>query len=835
MATKTGHLLKPLVVRPSIALVALVVAMGALLIAFNASPARAAVNCITTGATTTCTYVSTGSEQIFTVPDGVSSVSVVAIGAPGSSLGNFDDSAGRGARVSGDLTELVAGQKLYVNVGGAATGVHDQIGGFNGGGSSSFYGGGGGGASDVRTVSRSGDPLESLKSRLIVAGGSGGSGTSITCDLPDKSLFLRGGAGGDAGNNGGDGPPCGSLVGGTGGKAGTQSEGGLGGSPKGQSGSLGQGGDSPGTFGFGGGGGGYYGGGGGGDMTSAGSSEAAAGGGGGGSNLVPTGGSAPTITSDSPSVTISYTVPVDTTPPTLTVTHTADGTGGWNKTSPVTVNVSASDSDSGLAGDPTCKDGNDALTLTAGSTPGTWTASVSGERTHNISCSVSDKANNSSGPKTDTVKIDTIAPSISDLGPTTQPNTAGWFNTDVTNTFKATDSGSGIDGATFQDKTSSGQGSSVSITSDAFSDKAGNTATGAAGPFKIDLSDPTITTSLSPAKPASSGWYNAATAAPTVGFTCSDSVSGLATACPADHTFANGTNQSHEGTVTDRAGRSATTNVKGINVDLDAPSAPVATTTPLNPVANSGDFFKDQVRVSYGGSTDVGPSGIAGYSDTQPFNTTGSHDYSGVATDKAGNMSAATTGSVKVDADAPTVGITGCPTSPVLLNSTQSITVAAGDVGSGLVSNPSGSVSLDTTSVGPKTKTIKVADKVGHSNSATCGYSVKYGFTGFLSPIPQSRYIAGSTIPVKFGLANAAGTRISDAAAQALVASPCKVKVSFNSGTKNCAVYNATTDTFQFDVKTPKSLASGLYNIVVEVSDGSGVVNSETVQVNIRH
>jgi hypothetical protein len=449
-----------------------------------------------------------------------------------------------------------------------------------------------------------------------------------------------------------------------------------------------------------------------------------------------------------------------------------------------------------------------------------------------------DKAGNVADSATfSNIDIDKVAPEVTLGAASGTAGSNGWYISAVAQRFNAADALSGIDGATFQDKTSSGQGSSVSITSDAFSDKAGNTATGTAGPFKIDLSDPTITTSLSPANPASSGWYNAATEAPTVGFTCSDSVSGLATACPADYTFANGANQSHEGTVTDRAGRSATTNVNGINVDLDAPSAPVATTTPLNPVANSGGFFKDTVTVSYGGSTDVGPSGIAGYSDTQTFPTTDTHNYSGTATDKAGNVSTATTGSVKVDADAPTVGITGCPTSPVLLNSAQSITVAAGDVGSGLVSNPSGSVSLDTSPVGSKTKTITVADKVGHSNSATCSYSVKYGFTGFLSPIPQSSYIAGSTIPVKFGLTNAAGARISDAAAQALVASPCKVKVSFNSGTKNCAAYNATTDTFQFDVKTPKSLASGLYNIVVEVSapDGSGVVNSETVRVNIRH
>jgi len=87
-------------------------------------------------------------------------------------------------------------------------------------------------------------------------------------------------------------------------------------------------------------------------------------------------------------------------------------------------------------------------------------------------------------------------------------------------------------------------------------------------------------------------------------------------------------------------------------------------------------------------------------------------------------------------------------------------------------------------------------------------------------------------------LANAAGTKISDADAQALVASPCKVKIFFSGGTptNNSATYNATTDTFQFDRKTSKSLASGLYTITGEVSapDGSGVVNKESVQIKIR-
>ena len=140
-----------------------------------------------------------------------------------------------------------------------------------------------------------------------------------------------GGTGGDAGSDGGDGTPCPSETGGTGGDAGSQSAGGSGGSPEGQSGSLGLGGNGGGNFGGGGfgggGGGGYYGGGGGGGLNRG----SAAGGGGGGSNLVPTGGTATIATTIGPSITISYTVP-DNTAPSITappnITVEATGTDG---------------------------------------------------------------------------------------------------------------------------------------------------------------------------------------------------------------------------------------------------------------------------------------------------------------------------------------------------------------------------------------------------------------------------------------------------------------------------------------------------------------------------
>jgi hypothetical protein len=338
-----------------VAVVAVVAAL--LLLAYNANPAQAAGDCSTTSGTTTCTYVSTGAQDTFVVPAGVSSVHVFAVGAPGAA-GDFypingasPAPGGAGARVSGDLTGLTPGDTLYVNVGGAPTGGDDCAagincnGGFNGGGNSgggnliASTGGGGGGASDVRTQPRT-VPLASDDSRLIVAAGGGGGGAGGLCrDLLDPELQqpLLGGTGGVAGgfldSDGGDGEPCvvelGTLPyvlsGGKGGKEGTQSAGGAGGAGgtetefgsglDGESGSLGQGGSGAGSTSTsaGGGGGGYYGGGGGGasaDCQNDGVCAdfwSGAGGGGGGSSLVPTtGGEGPLITGLSPSIVISY-------------------------------------------------------------------------------------------------------------------------------------------------------------------------------------------------------------------------------------------------------------------------------------------------------------------------------------------------------------------------------------------------------------------------------------------------------------------------------------------------------------------------------------------------
>jgi hypothetical protein len=253
----------------------------------------------------TKTFEYTGGEQTFTVPAGVTSLEVLAIGGSGGSSGAVP--GGLGARVTADLA-VTPGQTLYVIVGGdGQTDAQGGSGGFNGGGDgegATADAGGGGGATDIRTT-----PLSAglgTDTRLIVAGAGGGAGATGPSGA--------GGAGGNAGEDGAAGE--GSLAESVG-RAGTLLAGGAGGEGceqpggEGAGGFLAFGGDggdttSSGTSGpGGGGGGGLNGGGGGGGACNAGSS-----GGGGGSSLVPDGGEESSgLSEDVPLVELTYEIP----------------------------------------------------------------------------------------------------------------------------------------------------------------------------------------------------------------------------------------------------------------------------------------------------------------------------------------------------------------------------------------------------------------------------------------------------------------------------------------------------------------------------------------------
>ena len=125
-------------------------------------------NCSQSGATVTCTFATPGTGQSFTVPAGVSSLSVTLYGGVGGTNFNGDQPGGDGAGVTADLSTS-PGALLGIDVGGAGGGgtTFPEPGGVNGGGSGRFSGGGGG-ATDVTSGGTD----------LLVAGGGGGAGAN---------------------------------------------------------------------------------------------------------------------------------------------------------------------------------------------------------------------------------------------------------------------------------------------------------------------------------------------------------------------------------------------------------------------------------------------------------------------------------------------------------------------------------------------------------------------------------------------------------------------------------------------------------------------------------
>ena len=279
------------------------------------------------GSTASCTYTTLGSDT-FTVPTGVSSLDVVAVGATGgagAAGGNDLGLGGAGASVEDTAVPVSSyqGDALTVQVGspgGAGTGTGGDngtggAGGLPGGGPGGDYpstlsnggGGGGGGYSGL---------LGPASTPLVIAAGGGGGGSE-----EDTTGYGAGGAGdtGTGGGTGGDGTES-DAHGGTGALGSSPGLGGegefaltsgndIGGN--GANGALlsgGQGGASgenqyAGGSSGGGGGGGYYGGGGGGG------GRCSAGGGGGSSYGAGAGLTNEKTAPGAAEVTISYTVP----------------------------------------------------------------------------------------------------------------------------------------------------------------------------------------------------------------------------------------------------------------------------------------------------------------------------------------------------------------------------------------------------------------------------------------------------------------------------------------------------------------------------------------------
>lgn len=352
------------------------------------------------GAATSTQAFTTPGEHQFVVPEAVTSVHVVLVGASGGS-GVGGSPGGKGASFGATLA-VTPGQTLFAEVGGngtrAVAGQADGLGGAGGGGNGGNEvflfvgapgGGGGGGASDVRTG-------PSLATRLAVAGGgAGGGGTGS--DASAAGMILGGGGGSGGGPGGPGGPDPHGDLGGQPGQQGDQNSGGAPGANSAENpataGDLalgGAGGTTP-AGGGGGGGGGLYGCGGGGagtativDPNKLIIATAGGGGGGGGSSGVPStasGVSSAAVQQSAPgapaSATFSWTTPA---PSAATAAASSVTAGAATLTGTVNPNGSAV-TDCHFQVSPPPAGGADvpcAQQIGAGSSPVAVTANVAG-------------------------------------------------------------------------------------------------------------------------------------------------------------------------------------------------------------------------------------------------------------------------------------------------------------------------------------------------------------------------------------------------------------------------------------------------------------------------
>ena len=510
------------------------------------------------------------------------------------------------------------------------------------------------------------------------------------------------------------------------------------------------------------------------------------------------------------------------TPPSVSVAGPQDGST-YNKGSVPTASCDVTDAE----------DSGEAATPQLSAITGPYASDGIGSQT--ATCSYTDGGGLTRSDSNTYSIVDPSAPTIS-YDAVGDEGDNGWYTSDVTLTWTVSDP---------QSPNSLGKTGCVDqqITADQGSMSYSCSATSAGGPagpvtvsIKRDASAPTISAARRSGSAANgAGWNNSAV---TVEFTCSDNgPSGLnADGCPADVTKSDeGRNQVASGSVKDNAGNMNSASVSNINIDKTGPSAPLAGTTPASP--DYGDWFKDSVTVSYSGSTDpdladaTAGSGVAGYSAAQTFSASGTHGYSGQATDNAGNPSSATVGSVKVDADNPTVTITGCPTGAIYAGSSHSVTVAASDDESGLASDPSGTVALDTSSVGSRTLSRSASDNVGHSGSATCNYSVVYNWTGFFRPVDDLPMLnsvkAGSAVPVKFSLGGNQGLSIfaanhpkSEQIACSSTAPVDGIEQTATAG-QSALSYDPIAEQYNYVWKTDKAWAGTCRQLVVKLADNT--------------
>jgi hypothetical protein len=517
--------------------------------------------------------------------------------------------------------------------------------------------------------------------------------------------------------------------------------------------------------------------------------------------------------------TVTAPTPTDATPPNIGYTlmpANPDGNNGWYKSNvTLTWAVTENDSPSSVVKNG-CVDQN----ITTDQLATTYSCSATSDGGAAATVSV-------------TIKRDGTPPSVAytSASPSTPNGSNGWYTSDVTATFTATDNFSGFGtpaGATTTGtNATSSEGSNVTVGSPAFTDNAGNTAavgTATSASFNIDKTAPTASAGVSPAANGN-GWNNADA---TVTFTGNDAGSGIAN-CSAPVTVNTETSgQTVSGTCTDNAGLTSTQASVTVRVDKTDPTISGAPTTS----PNGAGWYRADVVVAW-----TCGDALSGIDGTCPSNSTitgeGSSLSAGASVnDKAGNSASATVSGIKIDRTAPTVGVTGVTNGATyVLGSVPSAGCSTSDALSGVATIAS--LSTSGGPVGSVTVTCSGATDVAGNGAAAIAatFSVIYNWAGFFQPVDNGNVLnsvkAGSAIPVKFSLGGDQGLNIF------ATGFPSSLKIACASGAivddiettvtagNSSLTYDALAGQYVYIWKTDKTWTGTCRQLQVKLVDGT--------------
>jgi hypothetical protein len=327
-------------------------------------------------------------------------------------------------------------------------------------------------------------------------------------------------------------------------------------------------------------------------------------------------------------------VKIDGTSPTISHTLTPVANAkGWNN-SDVTVAFTCKDDVSGIA---SCT----ADQVVAEEGEGQV---VTGTATDNAGNTATDPAR---------VNLDKTKPTIKGSADRAA-NGAGWYKDDVTVSFLANDSLSGID--TFTAPKTLDEGENQSVTGTA-TDNAGNTGNDTVADVHIDKTAPSLSGATT-SDPNGDGWYNGDV---TVHWSASDALSGLDGAAPGDETIkGEGDGLSASASVADKAGNATTKTVGSIKIDRTAPTTTVDVTKlpdsgwytgDINITLHSADNLSGVAKTHY----KVDDGDVQEYTDTFSHDLNGEHKISYWSVDKAGNVEKANSVEVRIDRVKPTI------------------------------------------------------------------------------------------------------------------------------------------------------------------------------------